>query len=218
MGIWAINCAYQLRFRKNMENTPPIYTLKNAKLSFGLKPLFEQLDLTITKGDTFCLIGRNGSGKSTLLKLIAGLLEPDSGTIFTQPGIKITYMAQESDLSGFSTLRDYILSGIKGDLESLSYKADMLISALKINEMQHPDKASGGEAKKAALAHALIQEPDILLLDEPTNHLDIASIESLQDIIKSFTGALIIISHDRAFLSAISNATLWLDRGTLLDN
>ena len=89
----------------------PIYTLQNAHLTFGLHPLFQGLDLFINYGDKICLIGRNGSGKSTLMKVIAGLLEIDDGKIFTQPGIKISYMAQESDFKGFSSLKEIILSG-----------------------------------------------------------------------------------------------------------
>lgn len=201
-----------------MDFDAPIYTLKNAYLSFGLNPLFEGLDLYICKGDKICLIGRNGSGKSTLLKLIAGQIEADTSEVFLQPNLKISYMAQESDLSGFSSLKEFILSGIHGDSNGQEYKADILIEQLEINASQDPQKASGGERKKAALAQVLIGEPDILLLDEPTNHLDIATIEKLEDIIKRFVGAIVVISHDRRFLTNISTKTFWLDRGTMRQN
>lgn len=197
------------------ENLAPIFSLKNISLHFGLNPLFDDLTLHIKQGDKICLIGRNGSGKSTLLKVIAGRIEVDSGEVFSQPNIKVAYMEQESDFAGYSTLKDYICSGLSASDKHAIYKADILIDALKINAEQDVLTASGGEKKKAALAQALIQEPDILLLDEPTNHLDIVTIEKLEDIIKSFSGAVIVISHDRRFLTNISTATIWLDRGSL---
>lgn len=199
--------------------TTPIYTLREIKLSFGSRPLFTSVSLNISKGDKICLIGRNGSGKSTLLKIISGVQEPDYGEIFIQPGIKISYMEQESNFLEYKTLREVILSGLdaKEDKEE-SYKADILINQLEINAKADPSMASGGECKKAALARALISEPDILLLDEPTNHLDITTIEKLEEIIQKFAGAVVVISHDRSFLTHVSNATLWLDRGTVHAN
>ena len=197
------------------ENLTPCYSLKNMSLHFGLNPLFDDITLHIKKGDKICLIGRNGSGKSTLLKVISGLMDIDSGETYSEPGLKITYMDQESDLSGFTTLKDYILSGLNPDSHE-EYKADILIEELDILAHQEVQTASGGEKKKAALAHALIQEPDVLLLDEPTNHLDITTIEKLEEIIKNFSGAVIVISHDRRFLTNISTNTFWLDRGKFI--
>ncbi len=197
-----------------MTNQIPIYTIKDIKLTFGVKPLFTSVSLNICKGDKVCLVGRNGCGKSTLLKIISGQIEADSGEIFIQPATKVSYMEQNADFSSFDSLRDIVLSGLKTeDINTMSYKADILISHLEINEEMSPLTASGGELKKAALAKALISEPDILLLDEPTNHLDIATIEKLEEIIIKFQGAVIVISHDRSFLNHTSNATLWIDRG-----
>ncbi|MBO5284860.1 MAG: ABC-F family ATP-binding cassette domain-containing protein [Alphaproteobacteria bacterium] len=194
----------------------PIYTLKEISLTFGVRPLFTSVSLNISRGDKICLVGRNGSGKSTLLKIISGTIDPDGGSIFIQPGIKIAYMAQEEDFSLYHTLKDVVLSGLEEkDRASQSYKADILMEALEINATVNPQTASGGERKKAALARALISEPDILLLDEPTNHLDITTIEKLEEIIKKFSGAVVVISHDRSFLTRVSNATLWLDRGII---
>ncbi len=201
-----------------MATPVPIYTLKNARLRFGSKPLFTGVDIHITKGDKICLIGRNGSGKSTLLKIIAGQIEPDEGEIFIQPGTQVAFMPQESDFTGFQTLRDFILAGLPRAATDAGYKADILIQQFDIDAGQNPAKASGGERKKAALAQALISEPDILLLDEPTNHLDVATIEKLEDFLIRFTGALIIISHDKAFLKHVSTATIWLDRGIAHEN
>ena len=196
----------------------PIYTIKNAKLSFGLKALFTGVDLYINRGDKICLVGRNGSGKSTLLKIIAGEIEADDGEFFMQPGVRIGYMPQEPDFSGFKTLREVVEAGLPKSEKQQTYLADQLIEYFDIRENQDPQSASGGECRKAALARALINEPDILLLDEPTNHLDISAIEKLEDIIQKFAGAVIIISHDRSFLIHTSKTTFWLDRGILRRN
>ena len=197
---------------------PPIYTLKDVKLRFGTNQLFRSIELYINRGDKISLIGRNGSGKSTLLKIIAGLQDVDDGEIFIQPATKIGYMPQDADLAEYKTLRDVVLSGLeKNDLSS-EYKAQILIEQLGIAGEQSPEKASGGERRKATLAKALVSEPDILLLDEPTNHLDMPTIEILEKIIANFPGAVVLISHDRYFLRKISKTTFWLDRGIMLRN
>ena len=201
-----------------MSQEPPILTIKNAKLTFGVKPLFTGLELNILKGDKICLVGRNGSGKSTLFKVLSGVIDADEAEIFVQPGIKVSYMPQEADCLEYESLRDVILSGLDKYDPSQEYKADILINEFGILENQSPAQSSGGELKKAVLAKALISEPDILLLDEPTNHLDIATIEKLEELIKSFTGAVIVISHDKAFLNNVSHKTFWLDRGLLHTN
>lgn len=196
-----------------MDFDAPIYTIKNAHLQFGERPLFTGLELYLTKGRKYCLVGRNGSGKSTLLKVIAGQTEADNAETFLQPGTAISYMAQEDDLAGFATLRDVVLSGLGEHQAESAYKADILIERLEIAGNADPRTASGGERKKAALARALVNDPDILLLDEPTNHLDITTIEKLEEMISKFSGALIVISHDRAFLKHVCDGIIWLDRG-----
>ncbi len=193
----------------------PIYSLKNIRLAFGDNQLFEDVELYINRGDKICLVGRNGSGKSTLLKVIAGIIEADGGEVFVQPRTKIAYMPQEPNLSDHPTLKQAILSGLDSEDKDNGYLADIWLEKLKIDGALDPKKASGGEVRKAALAKTLISEPDILLLDEPTNHLDIAAIETLEEIISSFKGAVIVISHDRMFLNHVSKATFWLDRGKM---
>ena len=189
----------------------PVYTLKGIKIRFGSKQLFEDVELYINRGDKISLVGRNGSGKSTLLKIIAGIIEPDDGEIFIQPNVKIGYMPQDADLSGFKTLREAVAAGLDKHDGSEDYKTDMWIEQLEI-------AADAGERRKATLARALIEEPDILLLDEPTNHLDMPTIEKLEKIIGGYGGAVVVISHDRRFLTNISRTTFWLDRGTLRRN
>lgn len=202
-----------------MINIAPIYTLKEISLTFGVRPLFTSVSLNINRGDKICLVGRNGSGKSTLLKIISGVIEPDAGEIFIQPGIKVAYMAQVEEFSAYQTLKDVVLSGLdEENKEAAEYKANILIERLGINGMAETATSSGGERKKAALARALVSEPDILLLDEPTNHLDISTIEKLEEIVQKFNGAVVVISHDRSFLNHISTSTLWLDRGIVHAN
>ncbi|MBR1648607.1 MAG: ABC-F family ATP-binding cassette domain-containing protein [Alphaproteobacteria bacterium] len=197
---------------------PPVYTLKDIKLRFGTNQLFRGVELYINRGDKISLVGRNGSGKSTLLKIIAGIQEPDDGEIFIQPETTIGYMPQDADLSGYKTLREVVLSGISEQNPALEYKAQMLIEQLAINDKQDPELASGGERRKATLAKALVGEPDILLLDEPTNHLDMPTIEFLEKLIASYSGAVVVISHDRRFLCNTSRTTFWLDRGIMHRN
>lgn len=201
-----------------MSIEPPIYALKGAALAFGTNQLFEDVELYINRGDKISLVGRNGSGKSTLLKIIAGIIEADKGEIFAQPGIKIAYMPQEPSFEGYKNLREVVLSGLPAHSEALEYKADILINQLAILENQSPEQASGGEKRKAALAKVLIGDPDILLLDEPTNHLDLPTIEILESVIAKFSGAVILISHDRMFLNNTSQTTFWLDRGEMHRN
>lgn len=202
-----------------MAHQAPIYTLRNISLTFGVRPLFTSVSVNINRGDKICLVGRNGSGKSTLLKIISGNIVPDSGEIFIQPGTRVSYMEQIADFNQYKTLKDVILSGIVDEApQGKEYLADILMECLNIDGSITVSTASGGEIKKASLARALISEPDILLLDEPTNHLDITTIEKLEDIVNDFSGAVVVISHDRSFLNKISNKTLWLDRGIVHAN
>ncbi len=197
---------------------PPLITLKNAKLTFGIKPLFVGLEMSVSKGDKICLVGRNGSGKSTLLKVLSGVIEADEAEMYVEPATKIAYMPQEADCTQYQTLREVVLSGLEKYDPSLEYKADILINEFQIQQHQVPAKSSGGEIKKAMLAKALISDPDVLLLDEPTNHLDIETIEKLEVLIQNFAGAVVVISHDKMFLNHVSRKTFWLDRGLLYTN
>ncbi len=190
---------------------PPLLTLQDAALTFGGTPLITRADLTIAPGDRTCLVGRNGSGKSTLMKIAAGLAEPDKGRLFVQPGTTIRYLAQEPDFSGFGTTLDFVEAGLApGDA---LHRARYLLESLGMTGEEDPTKLSGGEGRRVALARALAPEPDVLLLDEPTNHLDLPAIEWLEAELKGIRAALVLISHDRRFLSSLSRATIWLDRG-----
>jgi ATP-binding cassette subfamily F protein uup len=190
---------------------PPLLQLQAIHLTFGGTPLLTSADLSVEAGDRLALVGRNGSGKSTLLKIAAGLVEPDGGTRFAQPGATIRYLLQEPDLSAFETTLAYVEAGL-GPSDDL-YRARMLLNDLGLTGEEGTASLSGGEAKRAALACALAPEPDILILDEPTNHLDLPAIEWLEKAIKASRSAVVMISHDRRFLENLSRATVWLDRG-----
>ena len=190
---------------------PPLLDLQNIALTLGGKPLIEAADLSIGRGEKFCLVGRNGSGKSTLLRIAAGALEPDRGTRFVQPGTSLRYLPQEPDLSGFVSVLAYVEAGL--DPKADAHRAGMFLGNLGLTGAEDPGKLSGGEARRAALARVLAADPDILLLDEPTNHLDLPTIEWLEGTLKASRAALVLVSHDRRFLENLSEATVWLDRG-----
>ncbi len=196
---------------------PPILFLKDIHLTFGATPLLEGADLAVSEGERLCLVGRNGSGKSTLLKVAAGLIEADGGERFVQPGTTIRYLPQEPDLSGYDNVLSYVEAGLAPGDDP--YRAQYLLEQLQLSGRENPQKISGGEARRAALARALAPEPDILLLDEPTNHLDLPAIEWLENELRSLRSAMVLISHDRRFLQNLTRKTLWIDRGVtrLLD-
>src|SRR5262245_4440008 len=192
---------------------PPLIQLKDIALTFGGTPLFGGVELAVAPSDRLCLIGRNGSGKSTLLKIAAGLVESDSGTRFVQPGATIRYLPQEPDFAGHATTLAYVEAGLgPGDDH---YAARYLLEQLGLHGDEDPANLSGGEARRAALARVLAPSPDILLLDEPTNHLDLPTIEWLEGELDGRRSALVLISHDRRFLTNLSRATAWLDRGQI---
>src|SRR5215469_6752392 len=190
---------------------PPLIQLKNLRLTFGGTPLLTGVELSVSPMERVCLIGRNGSGKSTLLKIMAGLVEPDSGTRFVQPGATVRYLPQEPDFGDHKTTLAYVEAGLgPGDDH---YQARYLLEQLGLTGEEDPAHLSGGEARRAALARVLAPSPDILLLDEPTNHLDLATIEWLEQDLAQRRAALVLISHDRRFLETLSRSTIWLDRG-----
>lgn len=195
----------------------PIFTLKEAKIAFGRKPLFENLDLNIFPRDRICLNGRNGEGKSTIIKLITGQYELDGGERWIYPGCKIGYLPQETIANSLEhgTVLHYVLEGLEQVDDSNRYLADIVIAPLDLDANAKIETLSGGQKRRVSLARAIVSNPDILLLDEPTNHLDIESIVWLENYLRGFDGAVLCISHDREFLSNFSNKTFWLDRGTL---
>ena len=172
--------------------------------------LFRGLDLFVDPRDRLALIGRNGAGKTTLLRLLAGRLEADEGRRVIVPGTRVVMLEQEPAMAGHATLRDFALAEPHAPAP---HEVDAIADQIGIDLSREAATASGGERRRAAIARALAQSPDVLLLDEPTNHLDLAAIEFLETWLSRFTGAFIAISHDRTFLTRLTRNTLWLDRG-----
>ncbi len=190
----------------------PILAFEGLGLVQGSGWLFRNLDIHIGPRDRLALIGRNGAGKTTLLKLLGGSVQADEGRRTIVPGTRVVILEQEPDLRGFATLRDYVMAG---DDAPVNYEADSIADQLGIDLSREAASASGGERRRAAIVRALSQDPDVLLLDEPTNHLDIGAIEWIEDWLKRFRGAFVVISHDRTFLTRLTKQTLWLDRGAI---
>jgi len=190
----------------------PLLQLSDISLTFGGHPVFDDLSLVVQPGDRVALVGRNGSGKSTLMKVMAGLVEADKGAVTVSPGVTVGYMEQDPDMAGFATLGDYAASGLD---PSEAYKVDMVAEGLKFDPSGDVATASGGERRRAALAKLMAEAPALMLLDEPTNHLDIEAIAWLEAELKQTRAGFVLISHDRAFLRALTRATLWIDRGAV---
>ncbi|MDH3263368.1 MAG: ATP-binding cassette domain-containing protein, partial [Paracoccaceae bacterium] len=188
----------------------PLLQLTDIALTFGGDPLFEAVSLALQPGDRIALVGRNGSGKSTLLKVMAGLVEPDRGARAVPVGVSLGYLEQEPDFSGHATLGDWAAAGLPA---GESHRVEMAAEGLGFRAEAEVANASGGERRRAALARCLAAEPDLMLLDEPTNHLDITAIRWLEARLSEAKGAFVLISHDRAFLRALTRSVLWLDRG-----
>ncbi|MBL4806945.1 MAG: ABC-F family ATP-binding cassette domain-containing protein, partial [Rhodobacteraceae bacterium] len=190
----------------------PILTLSETMLTFGGNPLFDGINLTIHSMERICLVGRNGSGKSTLLKVMAGIVQPDGGGRFLQPGCAVSYLAQEPDFSGFETLFDYACANLD---PADFYRVEMAMEGIKLNPDIKCVDASGGERRRAAIAQILSSDAELMLLDEPTNHLDIIAIAWLENHLQQTRKAFVLISHDRAFLRNLTRTTLWIDRGVV---
>ncbi|PVA11515.1 elongation factor 3 [Pelagivirga sediminicola] len=193
-----------------MAARPPLLQLNDISLTFGGDPVFADLSLVVQPGDRVALVGRNGSGKSTLLKVMAGLVEADSGARTVAPAASVGYMEQEPDMAGFATLGDFAGSALD---PSEMYRVEMAGEGLKFDPARPVETASGGERRRAALAKLMAEAPELMLLDEPTNHLDIEAIAWLEQTLKDTRTAYVLISHDRAFLRELTRATLWIDRG-----
>ena len=193
-----------------MAKAPELIALRKARAGHGTPPVIDGADLSIAKGDRLVLVGRNGCGKSTLLAALEGSLAIDAGERYMRPGITITSLPQDPILPESGSVMDFVL---KGGAEE--YRAESLIYALGLDPEMPATNLSGGQIRRASLAAALACDPDVLLLDEPTNHLDLPTIEWLEDELSNFRGAILVVSHDRAFLNHIANGIIWLDRNEL---
>ena len=201
---------------------PPLMSISDMGVNLGDRWLLRGVDLSVSAGDRLALVGRNGAGKSTLMKLIAGQLEPDEGSRWTAPAAEIAYLPQSPQFKGSMSLSSYVLQGLEEKMDltpsdriKQTHRAEAMLDRMGMNGDQMTDSLSGGERRRASLARALITEPQVLLLDEPTNHLDLPTIEWLEDMLRTRSGALVLISHDRAFLRALGTGIIWIQQGTL---
>ena len=190
----------------------PILSYEGLGLVQGSGWLFQDLDIYVGTRDRLALIGRNGAGKTTLLKLLAGQIDADKGKRVIVPGTHVVMLEQEPDFTPFATLMDFAVAAPNAPE---AHEVASIADQLGIDMSRTAASASGGERRRAALARALAQNPDVLLLDEPTNHLDLAAIDWLESWLARYTGAFVAISHDRTFLTRLTRQTLWLDRGSI---
>ncbi len=220
----------------------PLLTLAHAHLAYGDAALLDDASFVLQPGERVGLIGRNGSGKSSLLKLLAGLEAPDAGELQRAQGLRCAYVPQEGGLDAAATVFDAVADGLADaralrlryeqhasgdDLAALHAQLDTLdawhweqrvattLSQLQLDGTRRVGELSGGSAKRVALARALVAAPEVLLLDEPTNHLDLDAIAWLEGWLQGFGGAVVVVSHDRAFLDAVATTIVELDRGRL---
>ena len=192
-----------------------LLSVQDGVIRFGDKTLFEGLAFNIREGEKVCLIGKNGAGKTTLMNIITGTRELDEGKRWQLQGSTVGYLQQDIVPKAGQTVREFIFEALNNQDGSHDYKIEIVIEPLEIALDDKMTNLSGGQLRRAALARALVEEPDILLLDEPTNHLDLDIIEWLEGYIKAYRGAVVCISHDKAFLSNVSEEVFWLDRGKL---
>ena len=195
---------------------PPLLTIADAGINLGDQWLLRGADLALNAGDRLALVGRNGAGKSSLMKLLAGQGEMDEGTLWAAPGSTIAYLPQAPSIPTGMTLRAVVTAGVdNAHLDKIAHKADAVLMRMGLDPMRMSDGLSGGESRRVSLARALYTQPDILLLDEPTNHMDLPTIEWMEEMLRQHKGALLVVSHDRAFLSNLGTGIIWLHGGKL---
>jgi ABC transport system ATP-binding/permease protein len=197
----------------------PLVALDRVAVAFGHLPLLDEIAFQVDAGERIAIIGRNGTGKSTLLQILSGDLQPDSGLVLRQPGTRVARLVQDVPLSTDRTVADVVGEGL-GTLDAHDewqrhHQADMVMTRLELPPAAIVDSLSGGWKRRVLLARALVGQPDLLLLDEPTNHLDIEAITWLESFLAEYRGAVVFVTHDRAFLERLATRIVELDRGRL---
>ncbi len=194
--------------------------LDQVSLAFGARPLLDAASLAVDAGERVCIVGRNGAGKSSLLRLVTGATPPDEGSVWLRPGARVALLAQDIADVGGGNVRDIITAALTAAAPHTedwqrTQRVNEVLSRLGLDGDADYAALSGGWRRRALLARALVVEPDVLLLDEPTNHLDIETIEWLEELLLGFAGALLCVSHDRAFINRVATRIVELDRGAL---
>lgn len=194
-----------------------LISLQNVTISYGGPKLLDGVTLHVESGERISLVGRNGEGKSTLMRILSGEEKPDEGEIVTQSGVRVGFLPQQVPRDMPGTVHDVVLDGLDDHLEDwdAEQRASNAIAKMGLDESALFSSLSGGQKRRALLAHALVQEPDVLLLDEPTNHLDIESIQWMENLLMRYKGAVLFVTHDRAFLRRLATRIVELDRGHL---
>ena len=197
----------------------PLVSLDHIRMAYGHLPLLDDANLLIEGGERICVIGRNGTGKSTLLRIISGDVVPDAGAVWRQPGLRIARLEQDVPLATDRRVREVVADGFDGlehvDRWHVDVSVDMVMSRLGLPSDAIVSTLSGGWRRRALLARSLVAQPDVLLLDEPTNHLDIEAMTWLESFIDTYRGAVVFVTHDRAFLQNVATRIVELDRGRL---
>ncbi|MEQ1907315.1 MAG: ATP-binding cassette domain-containing protein [Vicinamibacterales bacterium] len=199
----------------------PLLTLDHISHAFGHLPLLDDVSLQVESRERISIIGRNGAGKSTLLQIIGGELPPDSGAVWHQPALKLARLVQDVPLTSTASVSEVVAEGLsaldghEADEWRRQHKVDLVLSRLDLEGDAKVDTLSGGWRRRVLLARALVAEPDVLLLDEPTNHLDIDAISWLENFLADYKGAVVFVTHDRAFLQRLATRIVELDRGRL---
>jgi ATP-binding cassette subfamily F protein uup len=197
-----------------------LVSLLDVSLSFGGAPLLDRVNLQIDRGERVCLVGRNGAGKSTLMKVIAGELKPDDGQVFRQPGATFSTLRQEVP-AGLTGTVQTVVEGEGGSFEEHNDwerhdRVERLLEKMGLPATAEFASLSAGQKRRVLLARGLVEEPQLLLLDEPTNHLDLESIQWLEEFLLDWGGAVLFVTHDRAFLKKLATRIIEIDRGQLI--
>ena len=194
-----------------------LLSAEHLSINFGARQLLDDVNFYLPEGDKTGIIGINGTGKSTFLKVLAGAVEPDGGTIFHSPRIKISYLPQNPAVDDSATVLEQVFLHLPAEEKTVrEYEARAMLNQLGITDhAQKVGTLSGGQRKRVALAAALLQPSDVLILDEPTNHLDAEMTAWLEDRLRRFRGGIIMVTHDRYFLERVVNHITELDKGKL---
>jgi ATP-binding cassette subfamily F protein uup len=195
----------------------PLLSAQNLCIQYGGPLLLDNASLFIESGERIALVGRNGEGKSTLMRILCGTEKPDSGSVNLQSGVRVGFLPQSVPRDMPGTVHDVVLAGVEADADEwqAAQRAETVIARMGLDAAAAFGALSGGQKRRALLARALVQQPDILLLDEPTNHLDIDSIQWMESFLLRYRGALLFVTHDRAFLRRLATRIVELDRGRL---